>query len=304
MKTFDPSKYLIFKGLVGSRLYGIETEESDFDYRSVCVPPLSVTLDLFNKFEVKDSGFENDEAIYTLAKFLQMCTNANPSILEFLFVPASARLVSSEWWDMVLNNKNLLLSKKVKHTFSGYSIAQLKKLKSHRTWFLNPPSNKPSRQQYGLRDDPTLSYTQMTALATINPQFVDTAIREEIIKEKNYREAKKTWDNYVSWKENRNPKRRALEESYGYDTKWAAHIFRLMSEGKELLLTGNITFPLPNADEIREVRNGKYTYDELLSAVEVMEQDFETWYSLSSLPHHPDVHGINSLYQNITLNYP
>jgi uncharacterized protein len=35
-------------------------------------------------------------------------------------------------------------------TFHGYAMAQLKKIKTHRSWLLNPPTKKPSREDFGL----------------------------------------------------------------------------------------------------------------------------------------------------------
>ena len=43
-----------------------------------------------------------------------------------------------------------ILTKKVQQTFHGYAMAQLKKIKTHRSWLLNPPTKKPSREDFGL----------------------------------------------------------------------------------------------------------------------------------------------------------
>jgi len=37
--NFNPQDYVIFEGITGSRLYGINIESSNTDYRSVCLPP-------------------------------------------------------------------------------------------------------------------------------------------------------------------------------------------------------------------------------------------------------------------------
>ena len=97
------------------------------------------------------------------------------------------------------------------------------------------------------------------------------------------------------WKKNRNPERFALEEKFGYDTKHASHLLRLMYEGKELLLTGNLTFPRPEADLLVKVRKGLWSYDELMERVSEFDRDFEEWYNLSPLPHSPDKTRVNEL---------
>ena len=52
-----------------------------------------------------------------------------------------------------------------------------------------------------------------------------------------------------------------LEAEFGYDVKGAMHMLRVLSEGIELMDTGTITLPRPDADFLKDVRNGKYTWD-------------------------------------------
>lgn len=300
--NFDPQEYVIFEGITGSRLYGTNTEGSDTDYRSVCVPPLKVLLDPFNGFEQKDSGFEEeDKTIYALGKFFKLCADSNPNIIELLFVPESKTISRTKDWDLVIENRNLFLSKKAKYTFSGYAIAQLNAIKTHRKWFLNPPKEKPTRKMFGLTDSPKVSGEGLQAIANIKFDLLEESFRDELRRELEYREQKRLWDNYVAWRDNRNPERRRLEELYGYDVKHASHLVRLMTEGKELLLDGNITFPLPNHEEIRAIKNGKYSYDEMIDMAEMMDKEFEVWYDKSNLAHHADKNGLTELYFKIVL---
>jgi len=300
--NFDPQDFVIFEGIAGSRLYGTNTEGSDFDYRSVCTPPIEVLLDPFNNFEQKDSGFEEDDkTIYALGKFFKLCADSNPNIIELLFIPESKTISKTEKWDMVLENRNLFLSKKAKYTFSGYAMSQLNAIKTHRKWFIDPPKEKPTRKMFSLSDAPIISGEGLQAVSNIKFELFNESFREEIKREIDYREQKKAWDNYVSWHDNRNPERRRLEELYGYDVKHASHLVRLMSEGKELLLTGNITFPLPNCEEITAIKNGKYNYDEMLEMATNLDKEFEMWYDESILPHSPNKKGLTELYYKIIL---
>ena len=105
----------------------------------------------------------------------------------------------------------------------------------------------------------------------------------------------------MQWKTNRNPKRKASEEKMQFDGKYASHLFRLMLEGKELLLTGNITFPLPDAEWLLAIKNGEYKYEQILEMATNMEKDFETWYKQSPLPNSPDINKLKDLYFDIVL---
>src|SRR5262249_5575725 len=51
-----------------------------------------------------------------------------------------------------------------------------------------------------------------------------------------------------------------LIEQYGFDTKAAMHLMRLMYEAFYLMRDGKMSFPNPRADYLIEIRNGKYTW--------------------------------------------
>lgn len=57
----------------------------------------------------------------------------------------------------------------------------------------------------------------------------------------------------------RNVTRPDLVEKYGYDTKFAMHIIRLLVECEELMRTGEITLPSPEKDLLIGIRNGEHT---------------------------------------------
>jgi uncharacterized protein len=300
MKDFDPTKHLIFEGITGSKLYGTNTPESDTDRRGVCTPPMDVLLNPFMPFEQKDSGFEEeDRVIYALGKFFALCADCNPNIVELLFVPENMILFNSPEWELVQENKHLFLSKKAKYTFTGYAFSQLNAIKTHRQWFIDPPKKKPERKDFGLKEVPLVTGDNLDHALNIPHDLFKDEFREELMNEREYRIQKKKWDNYVAWRDNRNQKRREMEDKFGYDCKHASHLIRLMTEGKELLLTGNITFPLENSDEIRAIKNGKYSYDEILGIAENMDREFDTWYESSTLPKAPDRNKLLDLYIEI-----
>lgn len=122
---------------------------------------------------------------------------------------------------------------------------------------------------------------------TIMPDISDNLIRS-VERENAYRIAKREWDAYQNWKKNRNPERAKLEEKYGYDTKHGSHLYRLITEGEELLTTGHITFPRPDAEYLLEIENGILPYDEMYSMIEGYELKFQELYETSPLPKTPN----------------
>jgi predicted nucleotidyltransferase len=54
-----------------------------------------------------------------------------------------------------------------------------------------------------------------------------------------------------------------LEAEFGYDVKAAMHLLRVLGEGIELMMTGEIRLPRPEAPFLRDVRNGKFSLEEI-----------------------------------------
>lgn len=132
----------------------------------------------------------------------------------------------------------------------------------------------------------------------ISDQFV-----EILQKENAYAQAERYYNQYENWKKNRNPERAKLEEKYLYDCKHASHLCRLITEGEELLTTGNITFPRPDVNFLLDVKNGIYKYEEISDILDSYDQKFEELYEKSSLPHSADKPKVDDLCRKITKRF-
>jgi len=106
----------------------------------------------------------------------------------------------------------------------------------------------------------------------------------------NYEEDKLKWEQYWTWKKNRNEVRSDLEEKFGYDTKHAMHLVRLLRMGVEALTEGVIKVKRPDAQELLAVRNGEWTYEQVVEYAEKMDHMVrEDLYLKTSLPKRPDL---------------
>jgi predicted nucleotidyltransferase len=296
MTNFDPTKYLMFEGVAGSRLYGTATQESDFDSRGVCVPPMRLLLDPFQGFEVKDSGFElgDDRAIFSLAKFFELSAKGNPNIVELLYVPADQTLYADARWHRLLEERELFITNNVRKAFAGYSFHQNRLIERHRKWYMNPMTVKPTREMYGLSQTPLISEANIQNFMSIPQDLFGSDIQDELRREREYREAKKQWDGFNQWQQNRNPKRKSMEEKVGYDTKAGMHLLRLLLEGRELLETGYLEFPLTYRNLLFEVRSGELSYEEFLDVARVAVERLDSVQSI--LPDKPNYNKIKDLY--------
>lgn len=103
-----------------------------------------------------------------------------------------------------------------------------------------------------------------------------------------YKVAHNKWKNYWTWKENRNEVRSGLEAKHGYDTKHAMHIIRLLNSGQEILETGQVRVRRPDAEFLLSIRNGRFTYEELLEMTNKKLVSIEEAYLNSKLPQEID----------------
>lgn len=77
---------ILAKVVVGSRLHGLDTPTSDWDYRGIHISPLKKVLSPFKK-QKNTTWIEGDEdnTSYELAEFCKLATKGNATILEVFF---------------------------------------------------------------------------------------------------------------------------------------------------------------------------------------------------------------------------
>jgi len=318
--NFDIDARTILQVRHGSHAYGLNTPTSDLDIKGVCVKPKSAYLGFTQRFEQqehiggKDASDGVDKVTFSLDKFAALAADCNPNIIEILWVDDSDVLKSDAFGDELRGLRADFLSKKARHTFSGYAFAQLKRIKSHRVWLLNPPSAPPTREQFGLTELTKVSKSEIGAfdslfnLHTVDDEatsaerigeIVETArsvlnveLPKDVItlftREKAYRAALAHWEQYLTWKKARNPKRAELEAKFGYDTKHGMHLWRLMRMCKEILMTGRVLVKRPDREDLLRVRNGDVSYDELIEQADRLEVECDELYQTSSLPREPN----------------
>jgi predicted nucleotidyltransferase len=95
-------------------------------------------------------------------------------VIELLFVDPSDVLMANELGELVRTKRDLFLSAKAKHTFTGYAISQLKRINTHRRWLINPPKLKPNRSDFGLPESSIITSEQRGAAESL----VNSQIRE------------------------------------------------------------------------------------------------------------------------------
>lgn len=133
----DKSKFLLFETVSGSHAYGTQTPESDLDLKGIYCLSASAWLSL-NEPPKQLSDARNDVVYYSLKRFFELASEANPNIIEMLFMPSDCIRFSHPLMDDILAARALFVSKKAVDSHVGYAVAQIKKARGRNKWVNNP----------------------------------------------------------------------------------------------------------------------------------------------------------------------
>lgn len=327
----------------GSHAYGLNIATSDEDFKGVAVAPARYYHGFVDNFEQAESK-DPDFVVYDVMKFMKLAADANPSILEVLFVDDHNLLTCTEVGARLREARDQFLSRKVRHTYAGYAHQQLRRIKLHRAWHQQGEPPVPTRSELGLPERTLIPQDQLAAAQSmirdkLNDWIVDnldavddaskiavqnrmtdilaemkltadetTAARslgfsDNFIHlldlERRYRSARQHHQQYLDWKKNRNPARAAMEEKFGFDGKHAMHLVRLHLQCREILKTGRVLVKSPDRDMLLGIRNGAWTYEQLIEWADRAEADLPAIEAASPLPRAPDRAKLSRLCETI-----
>ena len=291
---FDVEKRTVLYTRHGSHAYGLNIATSDEDFKGICVKPKEAYLGFCSSFEQKEHmGSKSDgvdSVIYSLDKFARLAADCNPSIIEILHVDQSCIVKQDEFGEELRSLKDEFISRKAKFTFMGYAEAQLKRIKTHRSWLLTPPTKEPERIDFGLDDTSKISASELGAFVAAEQQLIESVIQLPhhvltiFTREKQYSSARQHYSQYIGWMKSRNPARAELEAKFGYDTKHGMHLIRLMRMANEILAIKKVVVKRPDRDELLAIRRGERSYDSLIEESEQLKAKCELLFETTSLP--------------------
>jgi hypothetical protein len=296
---------VILKIRAGSHLYGLNTAQSDEDFIGVYLNSSEEILGL-NSSEIVDDSVvskregsnKNDKdavdcTYYELRKFCRLCLNANPTMLEVLFVDNNNLLECDDFGRMLLDNKEAFLSTKVKHSYIGYAFSQKKKsqVKSENLKVLYF-----AREAFvKIKDKSSMLYDNL-----LNYGFIDVDGMPSYLQIGDLRFNNQKIRDVLAKIDNRIDKASHRADGmleHGMDFKFISHTLRLLSEGEELLTTGDLKFPLREKDLLLSIKLGELKPSEVMKIIDEREERLEEVHSSkkSPLPHKADFNKINNL---------
>jgi hypothetical protein len=302
----------------GSHLYGTSTPTSDTDYKGVFIPEArDIILQRAPRSMATGSGRSKaegernrpedvDSEFYSLHYYLQLLREGQTGAVDMLFAPAPE--VTSELWQCIQANRERLLTKK-SAAFVGYCRTQANKygIKGSRV------AAAKRAMEFFQKHLGALGVTTKVGAIFGNAQdcIIDdfTSIVTKETTGGNFEKYYVCCDRMVGFKntlkeaasiftrihENYGARARMAESNEGIDWKALSHAVRVGHEAIELLTRHWITFPLPNAAHILEIKQGKLDYQTVAEEIENLLSLVEEASKFSTLPDKADSAWIDDL---------
>lgn len=294
----------------GSHLYGTNTSQSDTDFKSVHLPSgPSIILQraenvIDRKIKISDTlknqSCDVDDQSYSLQKFLNMLASGDTVATEILFAPP---LESSAEWEYIQSFRSRLLNRQckgfvgycrrqaAKYGIKGSRMRAVKEVLDHldsidleapltalklsdiesslRTW-------SEGKDHVSWENIPSPNGTDLWHLNICDRKMPLTS---------SIKEARSVWNRV--W-ENYGDRARSAMNNENIDWKAVSHAVRVARQAIELLETGNITFPRPDADELLRIKLGEIRYSEVSVTLENLVARVEEVSLTSVLPETAD----------------
>ncbi|MEU4195107.1 nucleotidyltransferase domain-containing protein [Kribbella sp. NPDC026611] len=120
-------EHSIYAAVVGSRAFGLDTDNSDTDTRGVYVAPTEAFWSLA-KPPTHVDGPAEEWFSWEVERFCELALKANPNLLEVLHSPLVVR--QTPLGEELVGLRQSFLSQLVYQTYSGYVLSQFKKLEA------------------------------------------------------------------------------------------------------------------------------------------------------------------------------
>jgi uncharacterized protein len=294
----------------GSHAYGTDTPNSDLDIRGITLNSAEEILTMeYNDKPVEDRA--TDTVVYFLKQIVTLLLNCNPNTIEILGTKPEQLFICTEEGKLLKDNVQLFLSKKAAASFGGYAIAQLRRLQNALARDSYPQKEKEQHMLCSIQKQLlTLPdrYKQLTGdelklyLGSSEKEdfdeeiFMDISLKHYPLRDfKNvYSEMNNVLKDYDKLN-HRNSKKDELHLN-----KHAMHLIRLLIMGTEILEGKGVhTYREKEIPLLMDIRNSKYSYDEIFKLVDKFDSEFKYASQNTVLPDNPDYNKVQELIMEI-----
>jgi len=307
---------IIMSTIFGSHLYGTNTKDSDTDYKGIYLP--SVEELLLNKIKksynsntkktnvegVKNTSNDVDKEYYSIWHFIDLACAGRMDAFDILHAPKDKLINNSPFWDRIVANKEKFYTKNLnsfvdyvkkqayKYGIKGSMINALKEVISIFDTFNNPMDDF-KKLKYTiwphLPDNKHCYYLSPNLDGICQYKVCGKIIQDTMTVKYTLNILRNMFNKYGD-------RAKQAAENKGIDWKAVSHAFRAAYQVKELFTKGTITFPLPMADFLIDVKLGRLDYKNYLAPMlEILIDVLKELSEKSSLPDKVDIKFWNEL---------
>lgn len=264
---------VLAKIVFGSKLYGTNIPTSDNDFRAIYLPTLEECVLLCARDAWEDKS-EEDTSFFSLQHFLKMASEGQSAAIELLCAGPEHRVSTSPLFEYLHENRKHFFSKNM-NSFVGYARAMSGKYTS-RVDRLNEAEAIVAYLQENIEfaDENGVKYSPRLADVWDGLPVSPNATKGENPNNKNAdkrayfvcgRELQATVTTehaigVIKQIVNTYGERVKKAKSADLDYKALMHAFRAGYQVKQIMETGDLKFPLPEADYLRDMRSGKINF--------------------------------------------
>jgi len=162
---------LICQLIGGSVLYGLNTPESDVDYRGLFVALNPLHTSGLSIIENIVTESPHDATYYEIGRYMGLLRKTNTQVLEILFAPKESFTYTHPFFDKVRENRySLIDSDKLKSSLKGYVFSEMKLATGERSGRLGG-KRKEKVDQFGFSPK---NFVQIIRLCVVGNHFFNT----------------------------------------------------------------------------------------------------------------------------------
>ncbi|HSE26314.1 MAG TPA: nucleotidyltransferase domain-containing protein [Pyrinomonadaceae bacterium] len=276
---------LCWRGSVAHGMYVPKNDPDsidDKDVMGVYIGPLEHYLGFDRKDVYEKWEGEWDCVFYELRKFVGLLLNCNPNVLSFLWVKANGIIFEGPLGAKLRERRDLFVTRKAFHSFSGYAHDQFKKMISFNQE-AQALMQRMEEQLMAFGIDPDSSEAGNALRGLDGKPFVGATTEMMDVVKRFRGERRRFYSGGYMGK-----KRRELVRRVGYDAKNAAHLIRLLRMSIEFLTEGTLYVERADAVELLDIKRGVWPLEKVKAEAERLFQLAQEAYVRSPLPSEPD----------------
>ena len=289
----------VVKSYFGSQLYGTSTPESDTDYKEIFIPhpkdilmcrAMNHTNLNTNNSATKNTHDDVDHELYSLKYFLELAKNGETVALDMLHTPPELVVASDlpEVWKFVQDNRSKFYTtdmkaylgyvrkQAAKYGVKGSRLAELRRvldvINKFPEWkYENRPKDKANNSRWKVAEI-------ASKLPVSEFLFWEDFVDAKCGKQRFYHVLGRKFQTTITVAEMKysltkleaeyGERARKAEANEGVDWKALSHALRGGLQLQEIYSTGDLKYPLRNAQDILDVKLGKLPFVQVQQMLE------------------------------------